>query len=89
MSFAIQCRCEHLWSLGATVKREGPFGAESNSYRLVLWSWCNRLPLAGASSGEFLHHQHPQRLVTGFQQGLIHYATLKGKMTAVYVFQYW
>lgn len=61
----MQCTCQHWWSLGAALKREGPFGAASPFYGLVLWSWCNWLPLAGASSGEFLLHQHPQRLVTG------------------------
>lgn len=58
---------------------EVPFGGHGLEL-VYLTSFC------GASSGGFSHQQHAQRLVTAFQQDLIHYAALTGKIAAVKVF---
>lgn len=58
------------------------------------FSWAGALELAylasvgGASSGGFSLHQHAQGLLTVFQEDLVHYAALKGKITAVKVFHH-
>lgn len=63
------------------MKREGPFEAASPFYG-CFGAGVSGFLLQGKQWGA-LHHQHSQRLVTGFQQGLVHYGTVKGKVTAV------